>query len=208
MLSRIQVLIRHQRNQAKYDYTHVTMAVKRCGIVVAAPSHLPLPPGPHPPSTAESRPTNTSKVWSYPPMQANPCRDNGSLPHHAHTTHSPQATASKNSPSQPRERTSQQHALTSYAYATLRSTQSWSKTNSGIWQNAVNKQIYQKSQKTNPNSNVLFEVRIFMAILWKRAGHYIFALWFLSFFLLPFFPRLISAVGDLMATILPHMVWP
>jgi len=60
MLSRIQVLIRHQRNRAKYDYTHVTMAVKRCGIVVAAPSHLPLPPGPHPPSTAESRPTNTS----------------------------------------------------------------------------------------------------------------------------------------------------
>jgi len=29
-----------------------------------------------------------------------------------------------------------------------------------------------------------------------------------SIFLLSFFPRLISAVGDLMSTILPHMVWP
>jgi len=29
----------------------------------------------------------------------------------------------------------------------------------------------------------------------------------LSFFFL-FFPRLISAVGDWMSTILPHMVWP
>jgi len=36
-----------------------------------------------------------------------------------------------------------------------------------------------------------------MADLWNRAGHYIFMLWFLSFF-----PRLISAVGDWMATIL------
>ena len=32
-----------------------------------------------------------------------------------------------------------------------------------------------------------------MAALWYRAGHYIFALWFLSFYLLLFFPRLISA---------------
>ena len=37
--------------------------------------------------------------------------------------------------------------------------------------------------------------------LWNRAGHYIFMLWFLSLF-----PRLISAVGDWMSTILPHMV--
>jgi len=44
----------------------------------------------------------------------------------------------------------------------------------------------------------------FMVALWNRADHYIFALWFLSFF----FPRLISAVGDWMSTILPHMVWP
>jgi len=36
---------------------------------------------------------------------------------------------------------------------------------------------------------------------------YIFML-FLSFFFLFFFPRLISAVGDWMSTILPHTVWP
>jgi len=42
-----------------------------------------------------------------------------------------------------------------------------------------------------------------MAALCNRCGHYIFALLFLSFF-----PRLISAVGDWMSTILPHMVWP
>jgi len=35
---------------------------------------------------------------------------------------------------------------------------------------------------------------------------YIFMLWFLL--LLSFFRRLISAVGDSMCTILPHMVWP
>jgi len=28
---------------------------------------------------------------------------------------------------------------------------------------------------------------LFMAALWNRAGHYIFALWFLSFFFLLFF---------------------
>jgi len=39
----------------------------------------------------------------------------------------------------------------------------------------------------------------------NRADHYIFAMWFLSFF---FFPRLISAVGDWMSTILPQVVWP
>jgi len=49
-----------------------------------------------------------------------------------------------------------------------------------------------------------------MAALCNRVGHYIFALWFLlsSFFLSFFFPRLISAVGDWMSTILLHMVWP
>jgi len=41
-----------------------------------------------------------------------------------------------------------------------------------------------------------------MATLWNGAGHYIFAVWFLLFF-----PRLISAVGDWMSIILPHMVW-
>jgi len=45
-----------------------------------------------------------------------------------------------------------------------------------------------------------------MATLLNRAGHNIFALWFLL--LSSFFPRLISAVADWMSTILPHMVWP
>jgi len=39
-------------------------------------------------------------------------------------------------------------------------------------------------------------------------GHYIFALWFLSIYLLSFFPRLISAATDWMSTILLHMAWP
>jgi len=43
-----------------------------------------------------------------------------------------------------------------------------------------------------------------MATLWNRADHDIFAC---DFYLL-FFPHLISAVGDWMSTILPHMVWP
>jgi len=51
--------------------------------------------------------------------------------------------------------------------------------------------------------------RIIMAALCNRAGHYIFALWFLSIFYLSFFiPRLISAAADWMSTILLHMVWP
>jgi len=46
-----------------------------------------------------------------------------------------------------------------------------------------------------------------MVALWNRADHYIFILWFLlSFFF--FFRHLISAVGDWMSAILPHMVWP
>jgi len=47
-----------------------------------------------------------------------------------------------------------------------------------------------------------------MAALCNRTGHYIFALWFLSFFFLLFFPRLISAAADWMSTILRHLVWP
>jgi len=51
---------------------------------------------------------------------------------------------------------------------------------------------------------------IFMAALCNRCGHYIlpcdfYLLLSSSFF---FFPPLISAVGDWMSTILPHMVWP
>ena len=52
---------------------------------------------------------------------------------------------------------------------------------------------------------------VIMVALCNRADHYIFMLFLLlllllSFFL--FFPRLISAVGDWMFTILWHMVWP
>jgi len=36
-----------------------------------------------------------------------------------------------------------------------------------------------------------------MAALWNKAGHYIFAMWFLSFS--SFFPRLISAVAEWMS---------
>jgi len=42
-----------------------------------------------------------------------------------------------------------------------------------------------------------------MVAPWNRTDHYIFALWFRLLF-----PRLLSAVGDWMSTILPHMVWP
>ena len=48
-----------------------------------------------------------------------------------------------------------------------------------------------------------------MAALRSICGHYIFALWFLSFYLSIFFiPRLISAVADWMPTILRLMMWP
>jgi len=50
-------------------------------------------------------------------------------------------------------------------------------------------------------------VEVIMAALCNRAGHYIFALWFLLLFFF-FSPRLISAVTDWMSVILPHMVWP
>jgi len=42
---------------------------------------------------------------------------------------------------------------------------------------------------------------LFMAALRIRCGHYIFALWFLSFFLSFFIPGLILAVADWMSTI-------
>ena len=45
----------------------------------------------------------------------------------------------------------------------------------------------------------------FMVALCNRETIYIFMLWFV---LLLFFPRLISAAGDWMFTILWHMVWP
>ena len=57
-------------------------------------------------------------------------------------------------------------------------------------------------------SDVKYDLRkIFIAALWNRAGHYIFALWFLLLSSI-FFRRLISDVADWMSTILLHMVWP
>jgi len=55
--------------------------------------------------------------------------------------------------------------------------------------------------------NFILNVYVIMADVWNRAGHYIFILWLLlSIFLLSsFFPRLISAVGDWMSTVLLHM---
>jgi len=48
-----------------------------------------------------------------------------------------------------------------------------------------------------PHSSYFFFLSFFMVVLWNRADHYIFIVWFLllSFF---FFPRLISAVADCM----------
>jgi len=56
----------------------------------------------------------------------------------------------------------------------------------------------------------LWLLSFFMVALCNRADHYIFILFLLSssfFFFFIFFPRLISAVGDWMSTILQHMVW-
>jgi len=48
---------------------------------------------------------------------------------------------------------------------------------------------------------------LIMVALCNRADHYIFFP-VISIFFLSFFSRLISAVGDWMSTILPHIVWP
>ena len=59
-----------------------------------------------------------------------------------------------------------------------------------------------------PHSSIFmlwFVLSFFMVALCNRADHYIFILFLLL--LLLFFPRLISAVGDWMSTILRHMVW-
>ena len=47
-----------------------------------------------------------------------------------------------------------------------------------------------------------------MLALCNRADHYIFIMFLLLLLSSSFFPRLISAVGDWMFTILWHMVWP
>jgi len=44
-----------------------------------------------------------------------------------------------------------------------------------------------------------------MASIWNRQATILLPC---DYYLLSFFPRLISAVGDWMSTILPHMVWP
>ena len=60
-------------------------------------------------------------------------------------------------------------------------------------------------------SKSVFNLVLFliMVALCNRADHYIFILFlsFFFFFFFLFFPRLISAVGDWMSTILRHMVW-
>jgi len=44
-------------------------------------------------------------------------------------------------------------------------------------------------------------------IIFRSSGYFLLLLsFFLSFFLI--FPRLFSAVGNWMSTILPHMMWP
>jgi len=48
----------------------------------------------------------------------------------------------------------------------------------------------------------------FMVALCNRADHIYFHPVICSFFLILFFPRLISAAADWMSAILPHMVWP
>jgi len=53
---------------------------------------------------------------------------------------------------------------------------------------------------------LVIHAAVIMAALRSRCGHYIFALRFLLSS--SFFPRLISAVGDWMSTIFPHMVRP
>jgi len=50
-------------------------------------------------------------------------------------------------------------------------------------------------------SNFPQDVIVIMAALCNRAGHYIFALWFLSSVFFPFFPRLISAAAGWMSII-------
>ena len=65
--------------------------------------------------------------------------------------------------------------------------------------------LYERSETWISSVVAISAVFVFMVALRNRADHYMFALWFLSSF---FFPRLISAVGDWMSTILPHMGWP
>jgi len=64
-----------------------------------------------------------------------------------------------------------------------------------------------KLQHSQLDNRLRCTFTLIMVALCNRADHYIFILFLLllSSFL---FPRLISAVGDWMFTILRHMVWP
>jgi len=65
-------------------------------------------------------------------------------------------------------------------------------------------------EKEGERLMIIEALRLVMVAVWNRADHNIFILFLSFFFLLSsfLFPRLISAVGDWMFTILWHMVWP
>jgi len=77
---------------------------------------------------------------------------------------------------------------------------------------SITLQVSQTDQSTvaNLHSVVVIlqthaQTPLVMVALWNRADHYIFILFLSSFFISS---PIISAVGDWMSTILPHMVWP
>jgi len=127
--------------------------------------HPPCPPGSLLPSTDKSMPTKTPTMGGMISRfqlrtRAHPRRADGGHPRCTCATHGSQPLPAKTARCDHGSRHHSSTVLTAYAYVVLRSTQSWSRTNSCIQQNAVNKRI-SKGEKTNPNSNVLFEVRIF-----------------------------------------------
>jgi len=99
-------------------------------------------------------PQRHRQVWSYVPMRAHPRLTHSGPSCWSRATHGPRPRPAKTACHNDGSGHHSSTALTSYAYGTLRSTQSWSKMNSSIRQNAVNKRI-SKDRKMNPNSNVL-----------------------------------------------------
>jgi len=73
----------------------------------------------------------------------------------------------------------------------------------------TSRQESNQQQIRNINCSYVSLLAVIMTALCNRAGHYIFALWFLllSIYLSFFFPCLISAIADWMSAILPHMAW-
>jgi len=67
--------------------------------------------------------------------------------------------------------------------------------------------VYLRQASIQDTRNAVQFGLVIMVALCNRAGQTIIFLP-CGFFFLLFFPRLISAVGDWMSTILPHMVWP